>query len=152
MRTITRDIVAGLIFSKDGKIFQGMKDPHGGGVYADCWHIPGGGIDTGEDKITTLTREMKEETGLEIERYPIKLVDDAGRGSSEKTLKDGESVLCNMNFFVYQIDIIDKDADEIEIHLNDDLSQYIWTDPKDLKDLKLTPPSIELFQRLGYLK
>ena len=33
MREITRDIVMAMIFSKDGKLFLGMKDPKGGGVY-----------------------------------------------------------------------------------------------------------------------
>lgn len=41
MREIERQIVSALIFSKDGKLFQGMKDPNKGGVYSDCWHIPG---------------------------------------------------------------------------------------------------------------
>jgi hypothetical protein len=36
MRKIKRDIVSALIFSKDGKIFQGMKAPEKRGVYYDC--------------------------------------------------------------------------------------------------------------------
>jgi len=64
MRKIKRDSVSALIFTKDGKLFQGMKDPAKGGVYADCWHIPGGGIDEGEDKRTALIREIQEETGI----------------------------------------------------------------------------------------
>jgi hypothetical protein len=36
---------------------------------------------------------------------------------------------------------------EIEIKKEDDeFGEYIWTDPKDLKTLNLTPPSIELFK------
>ncbi len=27
----------------------------------------------------------------------------------------------------------------------------VWTDPKELSGLKLTPPSTELFEKLGYL-
>ena len=34
MRTIHRTIVSALIFSKDGKLLMGMKDPKDGGVYA----------------------------------------------------------------------------------------------------------------------
>jgi 8-oxo-dGTP pyrophosphatase MutT (NUDIX family) len=51
MRAIHRDIVSALIFAKDGKLLMGKKESDGGGVYADCWHIPGGGIDEGEDQI-----------------------------------------------------------------------------------------------------
>jgi 8-oxo-dGTP pyrophosphatase MutT (NUDIX family) len=130
-----------------------MKDPAKGGVYVDCWHIPGGGIDEGEDKMTALKREILEETGININPYPIELVDDKGRGQSEKILKTtGEKVLCDMIFNVYKIVINDKDANQINVSLNDDLVKYTWTDPKDLGVLKLTPPSVDLFDRLGYLK
>ena len=151
MRTIHRDIVSALIFSKDGKLFQGMKDLHGGGVYADCWHIPGGGVDDGENRVVALIREIREETGIVLSPEQIELVDDVGRGETEKVLKDtGEHVLCAMNFFVYKV-ILDHDASEVRITLGDDLVAYQWTDINDLNNLKLTPPSIALFTRLGYL-
>ena len=142
--------MSALIFSKDGKLFQGRKDK--GGVYADCWHIPGGGIEDTEDKITALTREVQEETGIDIAPYSIELIDDTGTGQSEKTLKDtNETVLVEMHFFVYKIIINDKTADEIEVDLKDDLIAYQWTDSKDLQNIKLTPPSITLFKKLGYI-
>ena len=153
MRKITRDIVSALIFSKDGKLFQGKKDLNLGGVYSDCWHIPGGGIDEGEDKAKALIREIKEEVGIDIYPYEISLVDDQGFGESEKTLKDsGEKVLCKMIFNVYQVVIDDKNSDKIKITLDDDLVEYQWTDLSKLSAIKLTPPSAELFKRLGYLK
>jgi len=153
MRSINRDIVSALIFSKDGKLFQGMKAEGKGGVYSDCWHIPGGGIDDGENPIHALIREIREETGIDISSYKIELVDDLGRGESEKVLKDtGEIVLCKMKFNVYRVIIEDKIADEIKVSLDDDLVKYRWSDLADLKDLKITPPSIELFTRLGYLR
>lgn len=152
MRTIHRDIVSALILSKDGKLFQGRKDPSKGGVYADCWHIPGGGIDVGEEKVDALIREVREETGIDVSAYPIELVDDVGGGTSEKTLKDtGETVLCEMKFFIYRIVLGDQNAEDVEVSLNDDLVEYAWTDLVDLGRLKLTPPSVELFKRLGYL-
>lgn len=151
MREIEREIVSALIFSKDGKIFQGMKDPKDGGVYADCWHIPGGGIDEGEELVTALLREVKEETGIDITEEKIELLDDTGRGQSVKTLKDtGEKVLCNMKFNVYKV-AINENADDIPVVLNDDLVKYHWIEPSELKNIKLTPPSVELFTRLGYL-
>lgn len=152
MREIQRHIVSALIFSRDGKLFQGMKDPSQGGVYSDCWHIPGGGIDEGEDDKTALIREIQEETGIDISSYSIELVDDIGRGESKKTLKDsGEKVLCKMTFSVYNVVVDDRDADEISVSLNDDLVKYQWANLADLKTIKLTPPSVALFTRLGYL-
>ncbi len=152
MRTIQRDIVSALILSKDEKLFQGKKDPQGGGVYIDCWHIPGGGIEEGEDKIQALIREVKEETGIDLSPYHLELIDNEGRGESIKKLKDtGEEVLCQMTFNVYKIVISDKNTDEIAISLNDDLAEHRWTEMSELPSLNLTPPSVSLFQRLGYL-
>jgi len=151
MKQIKREIVSALIFAKDGKFFQGMKDAQKGGVYSDCWHIPGGGVEAGEDKGEALKREIKEEAGIDAAGYKIVLVDDTGRGESIKTLQTGEKVICKMDFFVYKIAINDKNSDEIKISLDDDLVKYRWTDPKELKNLKLTPPSTELFKKLGYL-
>ena len=152
MREINREIVSALIFSKDGKLFMGMKDPKGGGVYSDCWHIPGGGVDDGETNEQALIREIKEETGIDISPYKIELVDNKGKGESEKILKDtGEKVLCKMRFNVYKIEIYDKLTEDIIPSLNDDLKEYVWIDIKDFKNYKLTPPSEVLFKRLGYI-
>lgn len=150
METINREIVAALIFSKDGKLFQGMKDPNSGGVYLDCWHIPGGGVDVGETKEQALIREIKEETGIDITPYKIELVDDLGGGEHETFWKPlNKIVLCKMKFNVYKVLIEDKLASEIEISLDDDLVKYEWTDIENLKHKKLTPPSVDLFKRLG---
>ncbi|MBT6335075.1 MAG: NUDIX hydrolase, partial [Candidatus Magasanikbacteria bacterium] len=64
MRSISRDIVSAIIISKDNKIFLGRKDPSKGGVYKDCWHLPGGGIEKGETDEDALIREIQEETGI----------------------------------------------------------------------------------------
>lgn len=152
MKQIQRDIVSALIFSKDGKLFQGMKDEGKGGVYCDCWHIPGGGVDGGECKEEALKREIKEETGIDISNYKVVLIDDAGSGVSRKILPSGEEVLCKMKFYIYRVDIDDENSDEISISLNDDLVEYRWTSLDELATIKLTPPSIELFKKLGYLE
>lgn len=130
---------------------MGMKDPQSGGVYVDCWHIPGGGIENGEDKKIALQREVMEESGIDISAARIELADDKGRGETEKTLKDsGEKVLCKMQFNVYKVSI-DAVASNIEVHPNDDLIKLEWIDLEHISDYKLTPPSLSLFTRLGYL-
>lgn len=151
MRKIKRDIVSAIIFSKDGKLFQGMKNPKKGGVYLDCWHIPGGGVDEGEDKKEALIREVKEETGIDISPYKIELIDSSGRGESQKTLKTGEQVLCEMQFYVYKVVLDDKNTSEIEVKLDDDLFNFQWTEIDNLRKIKLTPPSLDLFKKLGYI-
>lgn len=151
MRTIEREIVSGLIFSKDGKLLMGMKDPAHGGVYPDCWHIPGGGVETGETKEQALHREILEETGIDISGAKVSLADDQGSGQTEKTLKDtGERVLCNMKFNVYRIDL-STIAEEALLDPSDDLPALEWVDTSKLNEYKLTPPSTSLFGRVGLL-
>lgn len=150
MRTIYREIVSALIFSKDGKLLMGKKDPKSGGVYADCWHIPGGGVDENETQLEALRREMLEEVGIDTASCKVALADNKGTGETEKTLKDtGEKVLCKMKFNVYRVDV-NKDAVEIETNPSDDLVKLEWVAPTELNDYTLTPPSITLFKRLGF--
>jgi len=152
LRTIYRNIAVGLFVSKDGKILLGKKDPEGGGVYPDCWHIPGGGVDEekNETLLEALEREMREEVGIEVADGDVKFLDDSGKGGSKKTLESGEVVWCEMKFNVFEIGI-DVNADEITVIPGDDIVETLWAEKDKLKDLQLTPPSIELFSKLGYL-
>ncbi len=151
MRTIDREIVSALIFSKDDQLLMGKKDPKAGGVYTDCWHLPGGGVEDGEELDVSLMREILEEVGIDISKYHRELVDANGSASADKTLKTGEKVFVNMWFNVYRVILPDK-SDQIKIHLNDDLVESSWFRKDELSAVKLTPPSISLFRRLGYIK
>ena len=149
MQTINRTIVSAMIMSNDGKILLGKVRE--GGVYPDCWHIPGGGVDDGESKEQALIREMHEEIGLDIASLPKKLVRDTDTGEADKTDKQtGETYHVVMQFNVYQINIPLPNSD-IKIHLHDDLTEYRWVSIGDLPNYKHTPPSEKLFKALGYL-
>lgn len=151
MRTIHREIVVGLVVSKDHHIVLGMKDPARGGVYADCWHIPGGGIEPGETHLQALQREMAEELGLDISEAQISLLDDKGQGESQKTLPEsGETVICKMNFYVYRI-MLSKNAADVTLVPGDDIVKAVWVDPAALGTYNLTPPSQELFKRHSWI-
>lgn len=128
---------------------MGRKNSSGGGVYADYWHIPGGGVHQSEDKITALKREVLEETNINVNKFPISLVDDKGFGTSPKRI-NGDMVLCEMTFFVYKIKL-DKKASDIIPSPTDDLVELNWVDVDKLGDYQLAPPSVSLFQRLGIL-
>lgn len=154
LRKINREIVSAVIFSKDNKIFMGWIEPSRGAVYPDCWHIPGGGVQKNEDLIAALKREIIEEVGIDISKYPIKLIDNTLFGVSEKTLRQtGEKVLCHMHYNDYKIVIDDKNADEIELKMEDDeFDKVKWFDILEIPKVKLTPPSIDLFKKMGILK
>lgn len=149
MRTIERDIVSAVILSRDGKLILAHKNDKG--VYPGTWGIFGGGIEEGEDKRTALNREVSEESGIDILKYPGVLVQEA-KGESEKTLKQTEErVFVKMNFFTYKVVIDDMDADSIKVTLDHEHIEYKWFETSDLKNIKLSPPSIDLFKKLGYL-
>ncbi|MDO8561292.1 MAG: NUDIX domain-containing protein [bacterium] len=150
MRTINRDIVAALLYSKDGKILQALNAKSADRVYPDCWGIIGGGVEKGEDQRTALNREMLEESGIDIGSYAAELIFKSS-GEAEKTLNTGERVFCRMKFYTYKVVMNDKIASEIKITLDDEHTEYRWVEPPELKALKLTPPSVELFTLLGYL-
>jgi 8-oxo-dGTP pyrophosphatase MutT (NUDIX family) len=149
MHQKNRTIVSAVIISQDGKILLGKVRK--GGVYPDCWHIPGGGVDEGEDKETALVREIKEELGLDIQSLSKPLISDSGTDQAVKTDKDtGEQFLAIMQFNVYQINL-DQPAMQIAVALNDDLTEYQWVEKFDLKNYKHTPPSQKLFSQLGWI-
>lgn len=151
MRTINRDIVAALLISKDDKILQVQKYKDKGGVYAEgCWHIPGGGVKEGEAPLSALQRKIQEEVGIDISSYTVTLIDSEGEGEAEKVLADGERVHCHMKFKVYSVSLHGASS-EIPVHLSAEHSNYRWSTKEDLKHLTLTPPSVELFTRLGFI-
>lgn len=149
MRTIERDIVAAVILSRDNKLLLGMHGERG--AYLGYWVIFGGGIDEGEDGRTALNREILEETGIDISKYPAPLVHES-IGESDKILRGtDERVHVKMKFFDYKVVINDKDCGDIKVTISEEHTEYKWAEISELKDLKISPPSVELFKKLGYL-
>jgi 8-oxo-dGTP pyrophosphatase MutT (NUDIX family) len=152
MRTITRDIAAALLISSDGKVLLGQSDPAAQGAYSGTWVIPGGGIEAGETPLQAMQREILEETRLDVSAYEAKLIDDTATGKSEKILKDsGERVMVEMNFFDYEVRLPVTAADSGAAP-TEELVRLEWFPLKELADVDLSPPTIELLKRQCYLK
>jgi 8-oxo-dGTP pyrophosphatase MutT (NUDIX family) len=152
MREISRNIVSAVIMSLDKKILFGRQDASKGGAWLDCWHIPGGGIEAGETREQALIREVQEEVGLDISAMKIELLDDSQKRLTEKVLRDtGETVLCHMQFSDYMVKINEL-AKNIITTPSDDLIDLTWFSVAELATIKLTPPSVELFGKMGLLK
>jgi len=62
---LIRPGVAAVIFTADGVLLQ-RRDDNG------RWGLPGGGMEPGESVRAALAREVREETGLEVE--PLRLI------------------------------------------------------------------------------
>jgi len=79
------------------------------------------------------------------------LISEDSKGEGIKIDKEtGEKYLTKMQFNVYRIELGEK-SNDIEINLCDDLTEYRWVKMYELKNYKLTPPSVELFGELGWL-
>ena len=152
MREIQRKIASALILSQDNKLLMGRKDPTKGGVYSDCWHIPGGGVDEGETLEQALRREVLEETGIDISSYQIKSIPFIGSGLAEKTLKTGEKVMCRMEFNRFEVNIADRKAGEIKLHQTDDLVEIKWFGMEELPKIKHIPGGLDFLRDAGYIK
>jgi 8-oxo-dGTP pyrophosphatase MutT (NUDIX family) len=153
LRTIQRKIASAVIISKDNKFLLGRKDPSKGGVYKDSWHLPGGGIESGETIDQAVIREINQEVaGLDASRYPRKIIPIVDQGSSEKTLATGEVVLCKMEFNRVEIRL-DQSASQLknELQPGDDLVELQWFNADKLTKIRLIPGGLEFFREAGYI-
>jgi 8-oxo-dGTP diphosphatase len=64
-------VVAGAVLDRQGRVLIAQRPP--GKHLAGSWEFPGGKVEPGETRIDALTRELREELGIEI-RDPRPLI------------------------------------------------------------------------------
>lgn len=134
----SRVIVVGLI-EKDDKVLLGKK-PENVGPYPNTWHIPGGGIDLGEETIEeALRRELREEAGIEISD-----IEPLGFDEDHEPNKHGE-----MMHYIF-LDFKAHYASG-EVKAGDDINHLQWIEKSKLKSLNLNKPTRKLLKKLKYL-
>ena len=120
------------VLNKQNKIFVGKRKDNPG----DKWQMPQGGVDKGEDYITAMKRELKEETGIEnikiikeIEKiYQYELPEDLV-GIIWKGKYRGQKRKWIITRFI---------GEEKEINLNTKHAEFIdwkWIEPKFLPEV-----------------
>lgn len=65
------DVVVNAITTCNGKVLLGKKKQDKDHPISGKWHLPGGHIDKGEEPEDAVKREMKEETGLEVNVHQL---------------------------------------------------------------------------------
>ncbi|HEY5668036.1 MAG TPA: NUDIX hydrolase [Candidatus Saccharimonadales bacterium] len=149
LRKIQRDIVGAFIFSSDDKLLLGKSIK--GGVYPDCWIVPGGGVEPNETLLEALKRETLEETGIDITDALIEQIEGELSGQSEKTLRDtSEKVLVEMTFYNFKV-TLPEPADSVKLIHEDDFVEAEWFNSDELSGIKLSQPTITTLQRMGLL-
>jgi adenylate kinase family enzyme/8-oxo-dGTP pyrophosphatase MutT (NUDIX family) len=151
LREIDRPIAAVIIISGDNKILMGRKDPAKGGVYAEAWHLPGGGVDDGESLEAAARREGLEEVGLDLTDQVLDRVPFIGQGETTKTLETGEKVWCTMTFNRFEVSLNELAVD-IKVQPGDDFIELRWFDETELHDVKQIPGGMEFFIQAGYIQ
>lgn len=115
-----------------------MKRADHDDVFPSHFEIPGGSVDPGEDVLTAVKRETKEETGLDTRRVV------GFCGTFDYTLNDGRLVR-QFNFF------LEPETTDVQLDPNEH-SMFHWWDPKDegyLDTIQITPLMRECVVGIG---
>ena len=125
MHPIPISTVGALIFNPAGEVL--MIRTH---KWSNLWGIPGGKIKLNEAADEALRREVREETGLEIQNIRFAIVQDCI--SSKEFYREAHFVLLNYTCT----------SAGGQVTLNDEAEEYQWIKPEDaLKKLPLNTPT-----------
>lgn len=132
-------IIVSAIIEKNGKYLFGQK-PSNVGPYPNTWHLIGGGVDMENETLEeALRREIKEETGLEVQNI-------TRMGFDEDTTPNKHGEMTHYVFLIHHAQY--KSG---EVVPKDDIAQTQWFGKEELKTIPLTSPSQRLFKKLGWI-
>lgn len=104
------------------------------------WAVPGGRIELGETLAEAAEREVREETGIRVRAgEPV--------WSFDSVVRDAEGRVA------FHYVIVDLLADYVagEPRAGDDALEARWSRPEDLPGMTVSPPTLELLERIGFL-
>ncbi|MDO8349136.1 MAG: NUDIX domain-containing protein [Planctomycetota bacterium] len=124
--------VGAAIFDPAGRVL--MVRTH---KWANRWGIPGGKVRFGETCEAALVRELREETGIEVDGIEWVLVQDCIH--SEEFYRDEHFVLLNYRCVAREPE---------PVRLNEEAQEYRWLPPGAALDLELNRPTRVLLEAL----
>jgi ADP-ribose pyrophosphatase YjhB (NUDIX family) len=117
--------VGALIFNAEGQALMIRTKK-----WSHLWGIPGGKIKFGERSVEALRREIKEETGLEIENIKFVFVQDCIH--SKEFYRDAHFVLLNYTC---------RCVGEPRVQLNDEAQEFRWVGVDSALAMELNQPT-----------
>jgi 8-oxo-dGTP diphosphatase len=130
-------IVVGLVTTEDGKVLLGKRHQPQTPEIHGKWEFPGGGIDYGESQEEALVRELREETGLEVE--------------IKRLLPKVFSNVWNWTKDAYQVIILAYECKEIggKLGLHDEeISELRYFKPEEVDYKNALPKTKEIIELL----
>ncbi len=126
MKEYQQVCVSGFVLNDKGEVLivkRAMDDDFLPGY----WEVPGGGTDFGEHPIIALQRELKEETGLDVEVDEPLYVDDYFMDKSHEKIHRVEIFfLCRM-----------KDVNQ-QVQISHEHSEYKWVSKEAVSTVGMT--------------
>lgn len=144
MRSLQREypkhplVGVGAVIKKNDSVLL-VKRKHEPGK--DLWSIPGGLVELGETVQEAVKREVKEETGLEVE--VIKLIDVI-----DNIIRDEEN---KVRFHYVLIDFL-VSIKGGECKPTSDASEIKWFKPHELMNYRVTNTAMKLLKKIGFIK
>lgn len=112
-------VVIGVIFDKNGRVLITQRNDPEDPKSHNKWQLPGGGLEFGEHPKQTLTREIKEETGLTIK--PL----------AENPLIYSEKASENVQFIFFVYPCLFSQG-ELDISGDDETNQAEWVETEEV--------------------
>lgn len=141
MRRHTHSGVYGIILNKSNQLLLVRKTR---GPYKGKLDLPGGGVESGEDKITCLKREVEEETGIIVNT--ARLAKDVDH-TTEYEASDGVMERLNHIGSIYIVSDYDDSAFSSNI-AEEDVSGSAWMGLGQITAEQLSPFALVAYQYL----
>ena len=129
------------MYDSDGKILT-IRRTETAPTWSLCWDLPGGALDYGEDIKYGITREIREETGLDVEELSV--MDVISR------LKDKEEESLTEIRYLVTICYVARPT-TTEVILSHEHDDFMWATPDEFQQLKASPRNkkfVEIFKSM----